>query len=56
MAYVLDISPSVFVASKYALTCMAALIILILRNVIIRRTKLPAYTYYCIFSLALSLW
>jgi hypothetical protein len=30
MAYVLDISPSAFLAGKYALTCMAALIVLVI--------------------------
>ena len=43
MAYFLNVSPFAFVASKYALTCMAALIGLMLRNVVIRRIKRPTY-------------
>jgi len=45
MAYLLDVSPFAFVAGKYALTCMVALIGLMLRNVVIRRIKLPTYAF-----------
>ena len=45
MAYLLDVSSFVFVAGKYALTCMVALIGLMLRNVVIRRIKLPNYVF-----------
>ena len=43
LAYLLDVSSFAFVTGKYALTCMAALIGLMLRNVVIRRIKLPTY-------------
>jgi hypothetical protein len=43
MAYLLDVSSFAFVTGKYALTCMAALIGLMLRNVVIRRIKLSTY-------------
>jgi hypothetical protein len=43
MANVLDVSPSAFVASKYSLTCIATLIVLVLRNVdgFAKSRKLP---------------
>ena len=50
MAYLLDVSPSTFVIVKYALTCMAALIVLMLRNVIIRRIKLPTHVLLYFFA------
>jgi len=39
MAYALDVGPSVFVASKYALTCVAALIFLMLRDAVVVRGR-----------------
>ena len=48
MAYVLDVSPSAFVIAKYTLTCIASLIVLMLRNVVIRRTKYTTHVLlYC---------
>jgi hypothetical protein len=50
MAYALSFSPSAFVASKYVLTCIAALIVLMLRNVVIRRTKIPVHVLLYFFA------
>ncbi len=50
MAYALSISPSVFVASKYVLTCIAALIVLMLRDVVVvRGKKLPPHVLLYLF-------
>lgn len=54
MAYMLDISPAVFLASKYALTCMATMIVLVLRNVVIRRTRFPAHSLLYLFIMAFA--
>ena len=35
MAYALSVNTSAFVASKYVLTCIAALIVLMLRDVVV---------------------
>jgi hypothetical protein len=50
MAYALSVSPSAFVASKYALTCIAALIVLMLRDVVVvRGKKLPPHVLLYFF-------
>jgi hypothetical protein len=50
MAYALGVSPSAFVASKYALTCIAALIVLMLRDVVVvRGKKLPPHVLLYLF-------
>ncbi len=50
MAYALSVSPSAFVASKYALTCIAALIVLMLRDVVVvRGKKLPPHVLLYLF-------
>ena len=50
MAYLIDVSPSAFVAVKYSLTCMAALIVLILSNVLTRITRFSAHTLLYFFA------
>jgi len=50
MTFVLSVSPVAFVASKYVLTCVAAMIVLMLRDVVvIRGKKLPAHVLLYIF-------
>ena len=50
MAYALSVSPSAFVASKYLLTCIAALIVLMLREVVVvRKRKHPPNMLLCLF-------
>ena len=50
MAYALSVSPSAFVASKYVLTCIAALIVLMLRDVVVvRGRKVPTHVLLYFF-------
>ena len=50
MAYALSVSPSAFVVCKYALTCVAAFIVLVLRDVVVvRGRKLPPYVLLYFF-------
>ena len=50
MAYALSVSPSAFVASKYVLTCIAALIVLMLRDVVVvRKRKIPPHVLLYFF-------
>jgi Domain of unknown function (DUF5658) len=59
MAFVLGVSPVAFVASKYVLTCVAALIVLMLRDVVVvRGRKFPAhvllYFFVGVFALVVA--
>ena len=50
MAYALSVSPSAFVASKYVLTSLAALIVLMLRDVVVvRKRKIPPHVLLYFF-------
>jgi hypothetical protein len=49
MAYVLDISPSAFVASKYVLTCVSALVLMLRDVVVVRGKKLPPHVLLYLF-------
>jgi hypothetical protein len=50
MAFALEVGPSAFVAGKYVLTCVAALIVLMLRDVVVvRGKKLPPHVLLYFF-------
>ena len=50
MAYALSVSPSAFLATKYVLTCIAALIVLMLRDVVVvLGKKLPTHVLLYFF-------
>ena len=56
MTYALSVSPSAFVASKYVLACISALIVLMLRDVVVvRRRKLPTHVLLYLFVGAFAL-
>jgi hypothetical protein len=56
MAYALSVSPSAFVASKYVLTCLAAMIVLMLRDVVVvRKRKIPPHALLYLFVGAFAL-
>jgi len=46
MAYCLKIGPFAFIAVKYALTSMGVLILLIFRNIVLRRIKVRAHSLF----------
>ncbi len=59
MAYCLEVGPFAFIAVKYALTSMAVLILLIFRNIVLRKIRVGAHSlFYCAIGvfMAVVVW
>ena len=59
MAYCLKIGPFAFITVKYALTSMGVLILLIFRNIVLRKIKVRAHSlFYCVLGVftAVIVW
>ncbi len=59
MAYCLEVGPFAFIAVKYALTSMGVLILLILRNIVLRKIRVRAHSlFYCAIGvfMAVVVW